>query len=88
MTYFGGTRNQFFERLKLTNCFDISKYSRDEYFCIASPSCAAYALKQTAIENVAKVNDFTVNTIIHKFYASDCLCSTGTKDEAIAFIKQ
>ena len=53
----------------------------------SSPSCAAYALRQTVIKNVTKAKDFTVNTILRNFYVDDCLCSTGTSDEAIVMIE-
>ena len=54
----------------------------------SSPSCASYALRKTALDNVTGANDLTVRTVLHNFYVNDCLCAAGTADEALLLIRQ
>ncbi|XP_038058753.1 uncharacterized protein LOC119730035 [Patiria miniata] len=53
-----------------------------------SPSCANFALKQTAQDNIHKYDTETVRTVDKNFYVDDCLKSVATSDEAIRLIDQ
>ena len=53
-----------------------------------SPSCANFALKQTAKDNIKESDTETVKTVDQNFYVDDCLKSVATIDEAIRLIDQ
>lgn len=53
----------------------------------SSPSCATFALRQTAEDNQSKSSPETVNTVLKNFYVDDCLKAVATEREAIALVK-
>lgn len=53
----------------------------------SSPSCASYALRQTAEDGREKVSHEAVETILNNFYVDDCLRSASSDKEAVALAK-
>ena len=49
----------------------------------SSPSCASFALLQTAEENKNDISQDTINTVRQNFYVDDCLQSVRSEDQAI-----
>lgn len=54
---------------------------------VSPPSCASFALKQTAADNLGKYDVKALDTVRENFYVDDCLKSVPTEDEAIALVK-
>ena len=48
----------------------------------SSPSCASFALRQTAEDNKNDFDPVTVETVQRNFYVDDCLKSVETEEEA------
>nr|XP_046229927.1 uncharacterized protein LOC124050970 [Scatophagus argus] len=55
---------------------------------VSSPSCANFALKQTADDNEGKCTTEVLNTIRHNFYVDDCLKSVPNESQAICLVKE
>ena len=55
---------------------------------VSSPSCANFALKQTAEDNEGKCDAEILNTIRRNFYVDDCLKSVPTESQAIHLVKE
>ncbi|XP_033642413.1 uncharacterized protein LOC117302547 [Asterias rubens] len=55
---------------------------------IWSPSCATFALKRTAQDNMESFDANTIDTIDKNFYVDDCLKSVATEQEAISLVRQ
>lgn len=53
---------------------------------VSSPSCANFALKQTAEDNEGKAEASVLNTIRHNFYVDDCLSSVPDESRAISLV--
>ena len=53
-----------------------------------SPSCAAFALQQTAQDNITNADETTVQTVMNNFYVDDLLKSCPTIDMGQSVIKQ
>ena len=53
-----------------------------------SPSCANFALKHTAQDNIDEYDEETVRTVDRNFYVDDCLKSVATEADAIRLIDQ
>ncbi|XP_028408734.1 uncharacterized protein LOC114531301 [Dendronephthya gigantea] len=53
----------------------------------SSPSCANYALKKTATDNVDHFDEKTVETVRRNFYVDDCLKSVADENEAVKLAK-
>ena len=53
-----------------------------------SPSCAAYALRRTAEDNIDEFPPDVVNAVFDNFYVDDCLVSVAEKDAAIRLQSQ
>jgi hypothetical protein len=49
----------------------------------SSPSCANFALKQTAADNKDQFNKETIEVLGNNFYVDDCLKSVTNEDNAI-----
>ncbi|VDI69018.1 Hypothetical predicted protein [Mytilus galloprovincialis] len=49
----------------------------------SSPSCAAYALKKTAIDNGALFESEEASTVERNFYVDDLLKSVDTEERAV-----
>ena len=49
---------------------------------VSSPSCANFALKQTAIDHKKEFRPTAIDTIRNCFYVDDCLTSTPTEKKA------
>ncbi|KAJ8034141.1 hypothetical protein HOLleu_20860 [Holothuria leucospilota] len=54
----------------------------------SSPSCASFALKQTAKDNRESFSEEAVRTVNESFYVDDCLKSVQTKEQAVALVKE
>jgi len=54
----------------------------------SSPSCANYALLQTAEDNSADFSPAVLNTVKCNFYVDDCLKSVYLEAEAIGLINE
>ena len=54
----------------------------------SSPSCAGYALRKVAEDNLQDGNEEAIKTIIENFYVDDCLKSVDSKEEAIRLTSQ
>ena len=52
----------------------------------SSPSVANFALKQSAIDQRGKFDDYIIDTVTRNFYVDDCLTSTDTEEEAARLI--
>ena len=55
---------------------------------LSSPSCANFALKQTAKDNQTKFRATTIETVNSCFYVDDCLTSAPTAEEAITLLRE
>ena len=55
---------------------------------LSSPSCANFALKQTANNNKNDFSPVTIDIVNHCFYIDDCLTSTPTAEEATNLLKK
>ena len=55
---------------------------------LSSPSCANFALKQTAKDNENDFSPVTIDTVNHCFYVDDCLTSAPTAEEATNLLKE
>ena len=53
----------------------------------SSPSCANYALRQTAKDDEDHTTRHVVDTINNNFYVDDCLRSVESKETAISLVK-
>ena len=49
----------------------------------SSPSCANYALRQTALDSQEYFDSDVVSTLQHNFYVDDCLRSVASEDQAV-----
>ena len=49
----------------------------------SSPSCANFALRQTAEDNKENFDPVTVETVKRNFYVDDCLKSVESEEQAI-----
>ncbi|XP_060602645.1 uncharacterized protein LOC132755746 [Ruditapes philippinarum] len=49
----------------------------------SSPSCAAYALRRTAIDNAERFEPAVLSTVKRNFYVDDCLKSVESEDKAV-----
>jgi hypothetical protein len=54
---------------------------------VSSPSCANYALRRTAEDNVLDFPDEVISTVRHNFYVDDCLKSIASERDAIQIAK-
>ena len=54
---------------------------------VSSPSCANFALRQTAKDNSSCFDQEVISTIENNFYVDDCLKSLETENEAIDLVK-
>ena len=54
---------------------------------VSSPSCANFALKQTAEDNEGKADSSALNTIRHNFYVDDCVKSVPDENQAISLVQ-
>lgn len=54
---------------------------------VSSPSCACYALRNTAEDNQALFPADVIQTVKQNFYVDDCLKSTSSEEEAIKMIE-
>ena len=54
---------------------------------VSSPSCASFALKQTAKDNEEKYSEDVISTVNKNFYVDDCLKSVDSVEEAIRLYK-
>ena len=54
---------------------------------ISSPSCASFALRKVADDNMADFPTDVTDTIKHNFYVDDCLKSLPSEAEATALVK-
>ena len=63
---------------------DLQSYRMCVYLfgTVCSPSCANFALKQTAIDHKAEFSAAAVDTVKNSFYVDDCLTSAPTENEA------
>lgn len=55
---------------------------------IWSPSCANFALKKCAQENVKDFHPNTISTVDRNFYVDDCLKSVASPEEAMCLVKE
>lgn len=55
---------------------------------VSSPSCATFALKQTADDSEGKYSQEALDTIRYNFYVDDCLKSVLTEEEGIAMVQE
>ena len=53
----------------------------------SSPSCANYALRQTAEDARGSFNDEAINTVLRNMYVDDCLKSVKTGDQAVSLVR-
>ena len=70
-----------FTRFSLTKTIEM-------LFAFCSPSCTAFALRQTAKENVAGARAQVIQTVRNNFDVDDLLKSCGSLREAVVLIKQ
>ena len=54
---------------------------------VSSPSCANYALRRTADDNVQNFPPEVISTVKNNFYVDDCLKSMASEEEALQMIK-
>ena len=54
----------------------------------SSPSCASFALRQTAKDNRSCFDVQTIDSVYRNFYVDDCLRSLATTEEAKSLIQQ
>ena len=54
---------------------------------VSSPSCASFALKQTAKDNYEKYSDDVISTVNNNFYVDDCLKSVDSVEQAICLYR-
>ena len=55
---------------------------------VSSPSCASFALQETAKDNRAEFSPEAINTVKRDFYVDDCLKSVGSEHGAISSVKE
>ena len=55
---------------------------------VSSPSCANFALRKAAEDNVGKFSQEATDVIYKNFYVDDCLKSVRSEDEAKAIIQE
>ena len=54
----------------------------------SSPVCAAFCLRQTALDFGKQYDSFISDIVDHNFYVDDCLVSVDTASQAIAVVEQ
>lgn len=54
---------------------------------VSSPSCACYALRQTAKDNQTHFSTEAIKTVFESFYVDDCLKSVSSEEEATAMVQ-
>ena len=54
---------------------------------VSSPSCANYALRKVAEDQINKIDSDVIDTIRKNFYVDDCLKSTATTEQAVKLAK-
>lgn len=54
----------------------------------SSPSCANFALRKCAEDNIKQFNPQAVKTILNNFYVDDCLTSAASEEDAIALYQE
>ena len=54
---------------------------------VSSPSCANFALRQTAKDNINCFNPEVISTIENNFYVDDCLKSLETEQKGVDLVK-
>ena len=54
----------------------------------SSPACAAFCLRQTALDFGKQYDSFISEIVHHNFYVDDCLVSVDTASQAIAVVEQ
>jgi len=52
-----------------------------------SPSCASYALRRTAEDNIGLFESEVIQTVVNDFYVDDCLKSLKTETEAVSLVR-
>ncbi|XP_035257600.1 uncharacterized protein LOC118218934 [Anguilla anguilla] len=55
---------------------------------VSSPSCANFALRQTARDNKSMFHPKVISTIENNFYVDDCLKSLPSEQEAVELVKE
>ena len=53
----------------------------------SSPSCANYALRQTAFDNQGHFSETVIDTLLRNFYVDDCFKSFETVPKAVSLVK-
>lgn len=54
----------------------------------SSPTCAAFALRKAATDQVNEFSTEAIQTVLNNFYVDDCLKSVGTEIEAVKLVKE
>ena len=54
----------------------------------SSPSCANFALLQTAEDNLNEFDDLTIGTVRRYFYVDGCLKAVHSVEEGTRLVKQ
>lgn len=54
---------------------------------VSSPSCACYALKQTATDNQSLFSTEVIKTVFENFYVDDCLKSVSSEEAAVIMVQ-
>lgn len=54
---------------------------------VSSPSCACYALRQTAKDNQSFLSADVIRTVFDSFYVDDCLKSVSEEEVAVAMVQ-
>ena len=69
---------------------DLQSYRMCVYLfgTVSSPSCANFALKQTAMDHEKEISPAAIDTIRNCFYVDDCLASAPTEKEATALLHE
>lgn len=55
---------------------------------VSSPSCANFALRQTAKDNRGTCSPEVMSTIETNFYVDDCLKSVETEEQAVELVRE
>ena len=68
---------------------ELIEYRMTVHICgsTSSPSCANFALRDTAMNGSGYVIEDVINTVLHTSYVDDCLRSLETVDKALTMIK-
>lgn len=68
---------------------DLEEYRLNVHLfgAVSSPSCANYALKRTADDNMEFYDEEVISTVHRNFYVDDCLRSVATEEKAIHMVK-